>query len=122
MNSTEIEAVTTGAAVAIRTALQTYTAMTGHGAPRVPATVKINDQGITLNLGLHDRHDFGTEGDRTPEVHVERRRDEWAISISPDSDDARLIVTVRDDGTIGVKGEDADVARAQSSAHALLRR
>ena len=93
----------------IQTSVQTYLGAFGHGKPEVPAVLTLNNQGITVYPGAKPEHDFGPDGDKTPDVHLERRPKAWAISVSPDSTDISVVVTVFDDGGLSVTSADGRV-------------
>lgn len=90
----------------IHTLVQTYLGALGHGEPVIPAILTLEDHGITVYPGQKPDHDFGTDGDITPDVHFERRPNAWAISVSSDSTDISVVVTVFDDGSLTVKAGD----------------
>jgi hypothetical protein len=96
--------------VSIQTTCKTYRTRGGHGRPFVPAILGIDEQAMALKLGISSRHDFSPAGDRTAEVYVERRDGEWAICVSPDSDDAAVVVHIRDDGSVMVAESAVDPA------------
>lgn len=99
----------------IQTSVQTYRETFGHSKPLIPAVVAISSHGITVYPGRTPAHDFQPDGDRTPDVHFERRADAWAISISPDSAEISVFVTVFDDGTVTVKAADGRLINTEKS-------
>ncbi len=93
----------------IQTSVQTYLETFGHGKPAVPAVVTLSSQGITVFPGTKPDHDFGPNGDRTPDVFLERRPKAWEMNISPDSANTSVTVTISDDGGVTVKTADGRI-------------
>lgn len=115
MSLTETELMQT---TKIETSVQTYHGIFGHGKPEVPAVLTLSSQGITVHPGLKPDHDFGPNGDRTPDVFLERRPKAWTISISPDSTENFVVVTVFDDGGFAVAAADGGTLHTENPREA----
>ena len=92
----------------IGTSLPTYSEDSGHGEPRIPVRIHLN-QGMTVDLGLTEKHDFDPDGDRTPNVYIERREGRWQVNIDPDGLDIVVAVNIMDDGSVQVRDAKGNV-------------